>query len=71
MSLSYERVIIGLGNVFYLKWRRDGQEMSGGKEDEMDAEMCFESCQDGDVNGNEFPGIRVVLRIFDHSFCCG
>ena len=36
--------ILGLGNVFCLEQRQE------------DAEMCSESCQDGDVDGSEFPG---------------
>ena len=39
------------------------QEMSEGKEDEMDVETCSESCQDSDVDGSEL-GVAVVLRIF-------
>ena len=39
------------------------QEMSEGKEDEMDAGTCSESCQDSDVDGSEFPGCR---GYFDH-----
>ena len=34
------------------------QEMSEGKEGEMDAGTCSESCQDSDVDGSEFPGCR-------------
>ena len=34
------------------------QEMSEGKEDEMDTGTCSESCQDSDVDGSEFPGCR-------------
>ena len=31
------------------------QEMSEGKEDEVDTDMCSESYQDSDVDGSEFP----------------
>ena len=40
--------------------------MAEGKEDEMNTEMCSESCQDSDVNGSEFPEFRVVDVV-----CCG
>ena len=33
------------------------------KEDEMDAELCSESCHNSDVDDSEFPGCGVVLRI--------
>ena len=49
------------------------QEMSEGKEDEMDAGTCSESCQDSDVDGSEFPGCRggvEDLLITLLSFCC-
>ena len=36
------------------------QEMSEGKEDEMDAETCSELCQDSDADGS----FQVVLSIF-------
>ena len=49
------------------------QEMSEGKEDEMDAGTCSESCQDSDVDGSEFPGCRggvedLLMTLL--SFCC-
>ena len=34
------------------------QEVSEGKEDEMDAGRCSELCQDSDVDDSEFPGCR-------------
>ena len=36
----------------------DVQEMSGGKDDEMDGGTCSEWCQDSDVDGSEFPGCK-------------
>ena len=50
------------------------QEMTEGKEDEMDAETCSESCQDSDVDSNEFPACKggvEDLLIMLLSFCCG
>lgn len=41
-------------------------EMSEGKEDEMDVEMCSESC---DVDGSQFPGCNGCVE--DHIACCG
>ena len=49
------------------------QEMSEGKEDEMDAETCSESFQDCDIDSSEFPGCRVGvedLLITLLSVCC-
>ena len=39
------------------------QEMSKGKEDEMDTEMCSESCQDSDLDGSEFPWCKSGLLV--------
>ena len=34
------------------------QEVSECEEDEMDAGLCSESCQDSDVDDSEFPGCK-------------
>ena len=47
------------------------QEMSEGKENEMDTETYSESCQDSDIDGSEFPGCKVGVEdlLITLSFC--
>ena len=55
-----KRVILGLRDGFQLDRGdevNDVQAMSEGK-DEMDRKICFESCQDSEVDGSEFPGVK-------------